>query len=339
MEKVLITGAAGKMGRAICYAMHKLGFVVLASDSCSENLVRFCQQNPQFIPVDFDPALLKPSIVISAAPYDQNFKIAEMCFASGVKYCDLGGHPDYSIKIQNAAKTQCFTDLGLAPGLVNIVAEEIYHKMRHAHTFSLKVGGLPKVPGKGMLKYAEVWSLKGLFENYTGLSDVLENGEPRQVRALTGYERFEEYEAFNTMGGLSATLHLMRDRGVKNCSYKTIRYLGHVDAINLLLYECNLTEEEFEQRMRKACPPKEDMVLLIVEAKGDFDYYVRRYKILADQQFSAMQRATAFPISAVAAMMVKNQVKPSLVLDYSHIDLDRFYSLLAAIDPNFFSTF
>jgi saccharopine dehydrogenase-like NADP-dependent oxidoreductase len=342
MNTVLIAGAAGKMGQAIAYAMKKLGFGVLVADSNSEALISFCSQNPEFTPIHINAGMLaKPDIVISAAPYDQNEGIAALCFQNGVKYCDLGGYPEYSSRIHNIAKSQCFTDLGLAPGLVNFIAEEIYSKMPQAHTINLYVGGLPKEPGNGWLKYAEVWSLKGLYANYKGMCDVIENGQSTHVKALSGHEKInDKYEAFHTMGGLSSTLELMKNRGVRNCSYKTIRYLGHACCAKFLLDECKMTEQEFEMTMRRACPPTPDSVLIMVEALSDFDKYSKKLRISCDHRFSAMQRSTAFPISAVAAMMSRNEISSNnMVLNYADVSLSCFYATLDQIDSNFFETF
>ena len=90
----------------------------------------------------------KPDIVISSLPYHQTEMIGYWCVDNGMRYCDLGGRVDVSRNINKhalgAATKPVFTDLGLAPGWVNILAEEGCRQLhRQATTVKMMVGGLP----------------------------------------------------------------------------------------------------------------------------------------------------------------------------------------------------
>ena len=56
----------------------------------------------------------------------------------------------------------------------------------------------------------------------------------------------EELEAFYTSGGASHSIPSMKERGVNNCCYKTIRYKGHRDMVRLLIRNSELSKECLE---------------------------------------------------------------------------------------------
>ena len=79
----------------------------------------------------------------------------------------------------------------------------------------------------------------------------------------------EELEAFYTSGGASHSVKSMEKRGVKNCSYKTIRYKGHRNAVGFLIRQAKLEKECLEQVFNQGCENKTgDIVLLKVEVSG-----------------------------------------------------------------------
>ena len=106
----------------------------------------------------------------------------------------------------------------------------------------------------------------------------------------------------------------MKDRGVTNCHYKTLRYKGHRDAVRFLIEDCKLSRECLDQVFKEGCKPKEgdkDVVLIaaIVDAwpLRSSDWVTVRAE---EGGFSAMQRATAYPIACVASMMAEGLLDP-----------------------------
>ena len=90
-----------------------------------------------------------------------------------MRYCDLGGRVDVSQNINEAAKNHgpanvpVFTDLGLAPGWVNILAEVGCRQLhRQATTVRMMVGGLPDSKVNHPLDYVVTWSVYGLINEY-----------------------------------------------------------------------------------------------------------------------------------------------------------------------------
>ena len=109
-------------------------------------------------------------------------------------------------------------------------------------------------------------------------------------------------EAFYTSGGAAHTIRTMQKRGVQNCHYKTIRHRGHCEAMRFLMNECGLDNEGLSRLLKAACPPMDDLV--IIQAR--VDDWEEEKTVTCNEQFSAMQMATAFPI-ATAATMIAHQ--------------------------------
>ncbi len=180
----------GRMGEAICYAMNKLGFNVIGIDSYAGAADNFRKHisgpNGAFYLTDerktFERALIfeKPDVVISSLPYHQTEEVGTWCIDNAMRYCDLGGRVDVSDNInqwaRNAyrgrgARKPVFTDLGLAPGWVNILAEEGYRKLyggAEITSVEMMVGGLPDYleSNNNPLRYGVTWSIDGLINEY-----------------------------------------------------------------------------------------------------------------------------------------------------------------------------
>ena len=343
--KALILGV-GRMGTAIAYAMDKLGFHVVGMDTnpeAAENMpkkINYEQTQDEegnntvggprneFFIVDGAEDICKgiegqekPDIVISSLPYHQTEIVGKYCIDNGIRYCDLGGRVDVSQNINDHAKEYAslpiFTDLGLAPGLVNILAEWGYSKV-HSEVDEIKmmVGGLPAVKTNPPLNYAVTWSIDGLINEYKDDCVILEDGEIISVEGMDGREKVsfelmgnEALEAFYTSGGASHTIKTMKDRGVKNCSYKTIRYDGHRDIVRFLIRNAELCGECLESIFKNGCPDSYgDIVLVKAQVKSGDILWNKEIIIGYDKKFSAMQKATAFSIASVAAIMASGKL-------------------------------
>ena len=238
----------GRMGTAISWAVKELGLELACADVDPDAFDRWVKEvgliqasdvDFYHVPKDSDwsGALSEanPDVVISSLPYHQTEKLARLCIDSGLRYCDLGGRVDVSENINNYAKEKAtkpvMTDLGLAPGWVNILGEEGCRQM-HGPVDDVKmmVGGLPDYleSSKNPLRYGVTWSVDGLINEYRDDCLILEDGQIKTVRGMDGVEeiegeKFGKMEAFYTSGGASHSIYSMKERGVKNCSYKTIR--------------------------------------------------------------------------------------------------------------------
>ena len=285
-------------------------------------------------------ALMRESdAVMSAIPYYFNFELAELAVEAGVHFSDLGGNTEIVFKqktLDPAAKKKNITiipDCGLAPGMVNILAEHGIRQLDKVETVRIFVGGLPQDP-EPPLNYQIVYSLEGVLDYYTTLSWVLRNGKRTQVKALSEIEkvRFEgpvgELEGFHTAGGLS-TMAFRYEGKIPTMEYKTLRYPGHakimeairelgllelkpVDVKGVKVVPRDLVVAAMGPRLTK--PEGHDLVALRVTAEGTkngkpkkvgwemVDYYDEKNGI------SAMERSTGFSLSITGQMQVRGEI-------------------------------
>ncbi|HTR78649.1 MAG TPA: saccharopine dehydrogenase C-terminal domain-containing protein, partial [Gemmatimonadaceae bacterium] len=175
--------------------------------------------------------------VMSALPYYFNYDAARLAVEAGANFCDLGGNTDivfHQRELDAAARAKGVTvipDCGLAPGMVNIIAEHGIEQLDAVESVRIYVGGLPQNP-EPPLNYQIVYSIEGVLDYYTTLSWILRDGKRTQIAALTEREMVPfdapigALEAFHTAGGLS-TLAFRYEGKIPTMEYKTLRYPGH----------------------------------------------------------------------------------------------------------------
>jgi saccharopine dehydrogenase-like NADP-dependent oxidoreductase len=373
--KAIICGV-GRMGTAISWAMKQFGFDVVCVDSdhtASDRLQLllgkdFIFYRTKHISDDIAEILSieLPDVVISSLPYHQTQHVANKCIELEFPFCDLGGRVDVSKEINEAATAHAtrpvFTDLGLAPGLVNILAEEGCRKAYGATDVQMMVGGLPDYlqSNKNLLRYTSTWSLDGLINEYKDDCLVLRDGQVCTVRGMDGLDmrvntsNLGVLEAFYTSGGASHSIESMKDRGVQNCSYKTLRYPGHCAIIKFLIRDCELDDAALAKIFTKGLQTEEtihDVVVVIAEAKSVTSglKWRREITIKGDHlqhvsSFTAMQKGTAFPIAAVARLIAEGEMEGDKdqhrdyytqypkALSYRDVPFDKFKTYLKELN-------
>src|SRR5216110_1775372 len=182
--------------------------------------------------------------VMSAIPYYFNFDMARLAVDAGVHFTDLGGNTEIVSQqktLDQEAKRKSITvvpDTGLAPGMVNILAENGIRRMDSVKSVRIYVGGLPQHP-EPPLNYQIVYSLEGVLDYYTTLSWVLRGGKRTRVKALSEREPVQfpkplgTLEAFHTAGGLS-TMAFRYEGKIPEMEYKTLRYPGHAERMEAI---------------------------------------------------------------------------------------------------------
>ena len=258
---------------------------------------------------------------------------ARVCATFGVPYFDLGGRCDVSAAINKDCKeahSQCFTDLGLAPGWVNIMAEKYFRNDQEREDYPCSVemycGGLPakgELDKCGPSRYALTWSAEGLENEYRDDCEVLVEGKLSSIPGMSTVVReqhvysYEEdpvlvtVERFPTSGGLAHSAVLLRNRGVQEANYQTLRYPGHVAWVKE-----NGCKDIPREKVKDVV-----FVGLFVKWKDNKETYVENKMVYGDSKFTAMQKCTAFP--AVAAASLYNEM-PGRPLTYADIPLDEF---------------
>jgi lysine 6-dehydrogenase len=280
--------------------------------------------------------------VMSAIPYYFNLDLARHAAEVGVHFCDLGGNTDIVFeqkKLDKIASEKGITivpDCGLAPGMVNILAQHGIDQLDTVDEVKIFVGGLPQNP-EPPLNYQIVYSLEGVLDYYTTLSWVVRDGKRVQMKALSEREpvHFDapvgELEAFHTAGGLS-TMAFRYEGKIPTMEYKTLRYPGHA-AIMEAIRDLGLLElEPIDVKGVRVSPrdvavaamgPRltkqqgKDLVALRVTVKGKkagqpktvtFEL-IDRYD--EERGISAMERTTGYSLSITGQMQARGEVKPA----------------------------
>ena len=280
--------------------------------------------------------------VMSAIPYYFNFDMARLAVESGVHFTDLGGNTEIVNEqktLDAEAKRKNITvvpDTGVAPGMVNVLAQYGIARLDAVKSVRIYVGGLPQHP-EPPLNYQIVYSLEGVLDYYTTLSWVLRNGKRTQVRALSELEPVSfgngvgTLEAFHTAGGLS-TMAFRYEGKIPEMEYKTLRYPGHAERMEAIRDLGLLDLEAVDVNGMKVVPREafisivgprltkpegKDLVALRVVVSGTkggkpktitFEL-IDRYD--EKNHISAMMRTTGYSLSITGMMQVRGQVKPA----------------------------
>jgi lysine 6-dehydrogenase len=355
--RLLVLGA-GLQGSAAAFdllndpAVEGVRLADLAIGELRPFLKRF-EKDPRLEPVALDvkdAAAVKRAMsgvdaALSAVPYYFNGALSKLAAEAGIHWCDLGGNTEIVLeqrKLAETAKEKGVTivpDCGLAPGLVNVLAEAAIRKLDQVDSCRLFVGGLPQKP-EPPLHYQLVYSLEGVLDYYTTPSWVLENGKRATRTALSERELVEfppplgKLEAFHTSGGLS-TMGFRYEGKIARMEYKTLRYPGHAQIMEawreLGFFDVKEVEVKgsggttrvrprdlvialLKPRLTK--PEGRDLVALrvLVEGKKAGRPATAGYELvdLMDEQngISAMMRTTGYSLAVTAQMQVRREIGP-----------------------------
>jgi lysine 6-dehydrogenase len=351
--RMLVLGA-GLQGSACAYDLLQNPDVsqVRLADLRFDHLPDFLKplSGPRLIPTTLDVrdreavlAVMRESdAVMSAIPYYFNLALAECAVEAGVHFCDLGGNTEIVFQQKELADRAIakgitiVPDCGVAPGMVNILAEYGIRQLDSVESVRIYVGGLPQEP-EPPLDYQVVYSLEGVLDYYTTRSWVLRDGQRTQVTALSEREPIEfpepvgTLEAFHTAGGLS-TMAFRYEGKIPVMEYKTLRYPGHAEIMQTIREIGLLDLEPVEVKGVMISPrdlfvtvvgpkltkPKgKDLLALRVVVRGKkggrpaerrFDL-VDRYD--EKHGISAMMRTTGYSLSITGQMQVAGEVKPA----------------------------
>ena len=277
--------------------------------------------------------------VMSAAPYYFNHDLAEWAIASKAHFSDLGGNTEIVAEQKKlhatalAAGLSVIPDCGVAPGMVNILAQHGIEQLDATDAVRIYVGGLPQAP-EPPLNYQIVYSLEGVLDYYTTLSWIIRDGKRQQVKALSEIVPVEfpsplgTLEAFHTAGGLS-TLGFRYEGKIPTMEYKTLRYPGHaklmeairdlglldlepVNVKGVTVRPRDVAVAVMNPRLNK--PKGKDLVALRVTVSGTKGgvpqtiewNLVDRYD--AAHGISAMMRCTGYSLAITGLMQVRGQV-------------------------------
>jgi lysine 6-dehydrogenase len=282
------------------------------------------------------------SAVMCALPYYFNLEMSRLAIAAGAHFCDLGGNTEIVFQQRDldpdaqAKNLTIVPDCGLAPGMVNILAQYGIRQLDQTDTVRIFVGGLPQKP-EPPLNYQIVYSIEGVLDYYTTLSWVLRKGKRTQVKALSEIEPVKfgdgigELEAFHTAGGLSTMAFRYEDK-IPTMEYKTLRYPGHAKIMEAIRDLGLLDLDPIEVKGSRVVPREafiaaaaphltkpqgRDLVALRVLVEGKKGGKAKRLewelvdKYDAKHGISAMMRTTGYSLAITGMMQARGEVKPA----------------------------
>ncbi len=224
------------------------------------------------------------------------------------------------VKVLSAGAAHAFMpQCGLAPGFISIVAHDLMTHFETLDTVKMRVGALPVHPSNA-LKYSLTWSTDGLINEYGNLCYGIEAGEKVPLQPLEGYETVELdgllYEAFNTSGGLGTLADSYAGK-VRTMNYKTLRYPGHCEKIQLLMKDLKLNEDRktLKRVLEHAVPQTlQDVVLIYVAVTGtqesgffEENYVKKIYpQCIKGRLWSAIQVTTASGVCCVMDLVLRH---------------------------------
>lgn len=326
MQKVLVAGA-GKIGTLVALFLANTGdYHVFLGDVRSESVdlagedtlgplerVMLDVTQPKTVGMFIKKHAIQT--VVACLPYFHNIELANLARALNLHYFDLTEDIQVSETIKTLsqdAPTAFVPQSGLAPGFINIVANDMIQHFDQVESVLLCAGALPQQPHNA-LKYALTWSTEGLINEYANPCMALVEGNITFLEPLEGLETVEIdgllYEAFNTSGGLG-TLGYSYQGQINSMNYKTLRYPGHCEKIRFLLNDLNLKDDRatLKRIFENTIPSTlQDVVVVYVAVKG-----YRNQKLVEEtfvkkiypgeilgKQWSAIQMGTASGVCAV----------------------------------------
>lgn len=335
MIRILIAGA-GQIGTTIAHLLCQTqGYQVTLADCSFSQVPQPLQRmsNIQLEKIDISDTHALTELVhhkklegvVSCLPYFLNKNIADLAHSTKIHYFDLTEDIEISSYVKKLAQhshSAFVGQCGLAPGFVNIVANDLMREFDELETVKLRCGGLPKV-SSNELKYALTWSVDGLINEYNRPCPAIENSELTYLTPLSNLESIQidglAYEAFNTSGG-TGTLTESYLGKVKSLNYKSIRYPGHRDKIRFLMQDMKLGQEPalLKKILLNAIPfTHDDVVVLYITVSGTIKRklvrknFVSKYygKSMDGIDYSALQLTTASSASTVINTVMQQPQK------------------------------
>lgn len=323
-------------------------FEVTIADRSDDHLARAaarCAGRARTVVADLaDPAVVKrlageADLVLGALASHIGYAALEAVIDAGTPYSDISfmaeNALDHDAKA-TAAGVTCVVDIGVAPGMSNLLAGAAAHRMDQCDRIEIYVGGLP-VERRWPFQYKAGFAPADVIEEYTRPSRIVERGQVVVRPALTepelmDFPRIGTLEAVNTDG-----LRTLADTlDVPNMVEKTLRYPGHYELMRVFRETGLFSKEPIEVGGQRVVPlevtsalmfPKwtyeegeRDLTVMAVIAEGVLGGKPTRLRwdlydeYDPEQKATSMSRTTAFPCAIVARLIHEGKITTPGVL-------------------------
>lgn len=238
-------------------------FDVTVADISLKTLKKFDNTSIKTIQADLADSIVVQKIVaefdmvLNAVPGHIGFKTLKTIIEAKKNVIDIAFFPEDLFELDELAKANgviAISDIGVAPGMSNVLigyADHLLDKTTSAITY---VGGLPKVR-EWPFEYKAVFSPADVIEEYTRPARYIENGKEIIKPALSdpeflNFEKIGTLEAFNSDGLRSLAKTIDADYMIE----KTLRYPGHIDIMRILRETGFFSKEQIEINGAKISP-------------------------------------------------------------------------------------
>lgn len=176
-------------------------------------------------------------IVLSAVPGFMGFQTLKTVIEAGKNVIDIAFFPEDLFELNDLAVAKnviAISDIGVAPGMSNILIGYADNQLDQVKSAEIYVGGLPK-KREWPFEYKAGFSPIDVLEEYTRPARYIENGKKVIKPALTdpelmNFDRIGTLEAFNSDGLRS----LAKTIDAPYMIEKTLRYPGHIEIMRIM---------------------------------------------------------------------------------------------------------
>ncbi len=195
--------------------------------------------------------------VLNAVPGFMGFSTLRHLIEAGKNVIDIAFFPEDLFELDDLAKKKGVTvisDIGVAPGMSNILIGYADHLLDRTTKAVTYVGGLPSIR-EWPYEYKAVFSPIDVIEEYTRPARYIENGREIVKPALSDpelidFEGIGTLEAFNSDGLRSLARTINADYMIE----KTLRYPGHIELMKVLRETGFFSKEELDINGTKVSP-------------------------------------------------------------------------------------
>jgi len=274
-------------------------------------------------------AIKSADVVCGTLASHLGYPALETIAKAGAACVDISFMAENALDLGALAKehgARCVVDMGVAPGMSNLLAGEIARELDPCETLRIFVGGLPK-ERRRPYEYKAGFAPADVIEEYTRPSRLVVNGEVVVRPALSEPEPIDfpglgTLEAFNTDGlrSLAETLD------IPDMAEKTLRYPGHIDLMRAMRDTGLFSKEPVRVGGQTVVPLEVTSALLFplwTYEEGEIDLTVMRIfgesrgkRVTWDLYDEAdpatgtmsMARTTAYPAAIVARMLLDGTI-------------------------------
>ena len=237
MAEVCVLGG-GLVGRFVAEHLHGRGRSVLLIDAAADAEIPSIPFKQMRVGADIADHIEGAPVVVNCLPGRIGHAVRHHLLSiDGMRLADLAFTVEDPRSLADLAAENggvCIFDVGIAPGLSNLLLASAQQSMGPLETGSIRVGGNPLEPDDGW-SYMAPFSPADVIEEYTRPARIIRNGEIVIAAPLTERHTIQvpgvgQMEAFLTDGLRSLLDTIEADELIEY----TVRWPGHIDRFEAL---------------------------------------------------------------------------------------------------------